>query len=81
MHYDIQWNLNGSDNQFPHPHDPSPFNPQQPDILAIPLSEILMKANLGTATRQTYILTSAKTLLMTDMLQHKTINYHVYKQI
>jgi hypothetical protein len=50
MHYDIQWNLNGSDNQFPPPpHDPSPFNPQQPDILAIPLSEILMKANLGTA--------------------------------
>jgi hypothetical protein len=40
---------------------PSYVYPQQPDILSIPLSEVLMKADLRTATGQTYTLTSAKT--------------------
>jgi hypothetical protein len=58
---------------FLHPHGSSPsyVYPQQPDVLNIPLSEILMKVDPRTATRRTYTLTSAETKLTTEKLKHK----------
>jgi hypothetical protein len=55
---------------FLHPHGPSPsyVYPQQPDILRITLSEVLMKVDPRTATGQT---SSAEIQLMIEKLKHK----------
>jgi hypothetical protein len=55
---------------FLHPHGPPPscVYPQQPDILSIPLSEVLMKVDQRKATGQTHTLTYTETQLMTEKL-------------
>jgi hypothetical protein len=57
-----------------HLHSVSPtyVYPQQPGIISIPLSEVLLEVGARKATRRTHTLTSAKTQLKTEMLKHKT---------
>jgi hypothetical protein len=63
-----------------HPHDPSPSYVylQQPNILSIHLSEVLMKVYPRTAAWWTYTLILVETQVMIKKLKHT--NYHVYKQ-
>jgi hypothetical protein len=56
-----------------HPYGPSPsfVYPQQPDILSIPLSEVVMKVDPRKATGRTCTLTSAETQLTIGKFKHK----------